>query len=107
MVEEVNKENNTSDKDDRSDDDESQLDDSDDSIVISFTYMADKHGSDNDRDRNFLDTGSNCSVFNNIKMLQSVRKSNLKLRAMTNGECHESQYRGMLPGFLRCGITHT
>ena len=75
--------------------------DDDSSIVISYTYMADKRdGQDVGRHNILIDTGSNCSVFNNIDLLTDVRKSKQRLRAMTNGGSQESEYQGMLPGFF-------
>ena len=62
-------------------------DDEEDSIVISFIYMANGRKSDVEIDKHkiLLDTGSNCSVFNNIDMLTDIRKSRTKLKAFTDG----------------------
>ena len=72
----------------------------DDSVIISFTYMTDARSHGVDRNSILLDTGSNCSVFNNIHMLTDVKKSRKKLCALTNGGSQESEYRGTLPGFF-------
>ena len=61
---------------------EENLDSDDDSsVIISYTYMADKRTKKAEIGRRsiLLDTGSNCSVFNNVEMLTDVRKSKNKL----------------------------
>ena len=63
-------------------------------------FLKDKHGSEIDRDSILLDTGSNCSVFNNEKLLTNVRKSSNKLVALTNGGEQVSRMKGTLPGFF-------
>lgn len=47
-----------------------------------------------------LDTGSNCSVFNNPKLLQNIRRSDSALRAFTNGGFQDSFDAGHFPGFF-------
>ena len=71
-----------------------------DTIEISYTYLTDSHRIEPDRNKILIDTGSNCSVFNNMEMLEGVRKSKNKLRAFTNGGSQESEFKGFLPGFF-------
>ena len=78
----------------------SDWDSDEDSLVISFTYLTNRERVKPDRTKVLIDTGSNCSVFNNIEMLENVRKSKHKLKAYTNGGSHESEYKGFLPGFF-------
>lgn len=47
-----------------------------------------------------IDTGSNCSVFNNRDFLLDIHKSSYTLRVSTNGGHQESTERGTLPGFF-------
>lgn len=77
-----------------------EWDSDDESVEISFTYLTNKDRIQPDRNKILIDTGSNCSVFNNIEMLEGVRRSKHKLKAFTNGGSQESEYRGFLPGFF-------
>ena len=47
-----------------------------------------------------LDTGSNCSVFNNPALLQNIRNSDTVLRAFTNGGFQDSFEVEYFPGFF-------
>ena len=69
-------------------------------MEISFVYLTNKDRIQPDRNKILIDTGSNCSVFNNIEVLERVRRSKHKLKAFTNGGLQESEYRGFLPGFF-------
>ena len=69
-------------------------------MEISFTYLTNKDRIKPGRNKILIDTGSNCSVFNNIEMLEGVRRSKHKLKAFTNGGSQELEYRGFLPGFF-------
>ena len=47
-----------------------------------------------------IDTGSNCSVFNNKSLLTNIRKSESKLRAYSNGGFQDSSYIGDYKDFF-------
>ena len=59
-----------------------------------------KERNDIDKTSILLDTGSNCSVFNNADFLKNIRKSRSKLVALTNGGEQDSRMKGTLPGFF-------
>ena len=62
------------------------------SLVFGFTYLSAK--AEPDRNAILLDTGSNCSIFNNKSLLTDVRPSLVKLRAYTNGGHQDSSQVG-------------
>ena len=76
--------------------------DDDDSIEIAFTFVQDSHEHEHEHDKLsiLIDTGSNCSVFNNADFLIDVHDSPHTLRAYTNGGYQESTQQGTLPGFF-------
>ena len=74
--------------------------DDNDSIEIAFTYVQNNKGADLDTLNILIDTGSNCSVFNNREFLLDIHKSEYTLRAYTNSGYQESTERGTLPGFF-------
>jgi len=70
------------------------------SVIIGFTHAAREGEQHIDRNSILLDTGSNCSVFNNKEYLINIRKSTNKLRAFTNGGHQDSDMIGCLPHFF-------
>jgi len=80
-----------------SDDD---TDDDSDSLVIGFTHTNILAPQSIDKDNILLDTGSNCSVFNNENYINNIRKSPVVLRAYTNGGHQDSTLVGRLPKFF-------
>ena len=79
---------------------ESDSSSDDESVIIGFTHAAREGEQHIDKNSILLDTGSNCSVFNNKKYLINIRKSANKLRAFTNGGHQDSDMVGGLPHFF-------
>jgi len=72
-----------------------------DDVVIGFTHHTMESGRTQvDKDSILLDTGSNCSVFNNAEFLTNIRKSERTLRAFTNGGSQDSTHIGHLNHFF-------
>jgi len=72
-----------------------------DDVVIGFTHHTMERGRTQvDKDSVLLDTGSNCSVFNNAEFLTNIRKSERTLRAFTNGGSQDSTHIGYLDNFF-------
>ena len=67
------------------------VEDSED-ITIGFTHTL--HSRTHQKEAVLLDTGSNCSVFNNRNLLTDIKKSNKVLRAYSNGGYQDSHYVG-------------
>jgi len=76
--------------------------DDDDSVVIGFQHatIKDMPNRQVDHTNILLDTGSNCSVFNNQEYVRNIRHSELLLSAQNNGGELVSTHVGDLPGFF-------
>jgi len=73
-----------------------------DDLLIGFTHNTLEGGETQvDKHSILIDTGSNCSVFNNTEYLTNIRKSNRTLRAFTNGGFQDSTQMGHLDGFFK------
>jgi len=82
-------------------DENSDEDEDDDDMVIGFTHASRTDGENIiDSENILLDTGSNCSVFNNKQFLTNIRKSSKVLRAFTNGGYQDSGEVGYLENFF-------
>lgn len=79
---------------------EDATDSDEESVVIGFQGATVSSRRHQDTVSILLDTGSNCSVFNNRNYLHHIRPSRKKLRAYTNGGHQDSTHVGTLPGFL-------
>jgi len=78
---------------------EEPLEDDEDNGLIGFQHAL-IGDPEVDKDSVLIDTGSNCSMFNNHAMLQNIRESKDTLHAKSNGGELTSKHVGDLPGFF-------